>query len=84
MKIDSKTKMKINISNFGIIFLVLIVILSSVAIYEFVQLRYGSDYQKAIAAQNPSNICATPAGYTDEQWREHMGHHPDQYAQCLK
>jgi hypothetical protein len=27
--------------------------------------------------------CATPEGYTDESWREHMGHHPDQYKDCL-
>lgn len=44
---------------------------------------YGQNYQKAIAAQNPSDICATPAGYTDEQWRTHMSHHPDMYAGCL-
>ncbi len=76
--------MKINISNSGMIFLVLIVVLSSVAIYEFVQMRYGTAYQQALAAQNPSNICATPAGYTDAQWKTHMSHHPDMYAQCLK
>ena len=84
MKLDSKTKVKINISNLGMVLLVVIVVLSSVAVYEFIQLRYGSSYQKALASQDPSNICATPAGYTDEEWRTHMGHHPDQYAQCLK
>lgn len=35
------------------------------------------------AAENPADKCAAPAGYTDEQWKEHMGHHPDQYAECL-
>ena len=40
-------------------------------------------YQVAIKAQNPDNKCATPAGYTDAQWREHMGHHPDMYEECL-
>ncbi len=34
-------------------------------------------------AENPQDKCATPPGYTDEQWREHMGHHPEQYAECL-
>ncbi len=43
-----------------------------------------ANYLKAIQAQNPANVCETPAGYTDEQWREHMSHHPDQYAECLK
>ena len=27
--------------------------------------------------------CIAPAGYTQESWNEHMGHHPDQYAECL-
>ncbi|MBI4177077.1 MAG: hypothetical protein HY516_01810 [Candidatus Aenigmarchaeota archaeon] len=28
--------------------------------------------------------CKTPSGYTDDEWREHMGHHPAVYAECLK
>ncbi len=40
-------------------------------------------YQAAISAQNPNDKCATPTGYTDESWREHMSHHPDMYAECL-
>ncbi len=43
-----------------------------------------ANYLKAIQAQNPVNVCETPAGYTDAQWREHMSHHPNQYAECLK
>lgn len=39
-------------------------------------------YQKALSAET-SDICATPEGYTDEQWREHIGHHPDRYRECL-
>ena len=39
-------------------------------------------YQEAISSEQ-ENICATPFGYTDEQWREHMGHHPDRYAECF-
>ncbi len=35
------------------------------------------------AAENPADKCATPEGYTDKEWKEHMGHHPDQYAECL-
>lgn len=29
--------------------------------------------------------CNPPAGssYTEESWREHMGHHPDIYKECL-
>ena len=41
------------------------------------------NYQQFKSAEL-SDKCATPSGYTDAQWREHMGHHPDQYAECLK
>lgn len=41
------------------------------------------NYAQAKAAEDPSNPCKPPAGYTEEAWREHMGHHPDQYKQCL-
>lgn len=42
-----------------------------------------SKFEAAIAAENPEDKCAIPEGYTAEQWREHMGHHPDQYEECL-
>lgn len=41
------------------------------------------DYNQAKQAEDPANPCVPPAGYTEETWREHMGHHPDQYKQCL-
>ncbi len=28
--------------------------------------------------------CKTTAGYTEQEWREHMSHHPDIYKECLK
>ena len=27
--------------------------------------------------------CKPQPGYTEESWREHMGHHPDAYKECL-
>ncbi len=47
------------------------------------QQNYQDGYQKAISAQDPNDICTAPAGYTQQEWEEHMGHHPGQYAQCL-
>lgn len=41
------------------------------------------NFASAKAAENPTDKCATPDGYTDEQWKEHMGHHPDIYGECL-
>lgn len=53
--------------------------------YTFYQsIYFGASYQKALQSENPADICATPPGYTDEQWREHMSHHPDRYKECLK
>jgi len=49
------------------------------------QVSYSEvDYQRAKASEIKDNPCATPPGYTDKEWREHMGHHPDQYKECLK
>ena len=59
------------------------ILIVSLVLYSFISSRYGSDYKKAIASQNPLDKCATPAGYTDSEWKEHMGHHPDQYRECL-
>ena len=47
----------------------------------FVSNRYTS-YNRAISSELPDK-CATPEGYTDQQWRDHMCHHPDRYAECL-
>lgn len=27
--------------------------------------------------------CKPDAGYTEQEWREHMSHHPDIYKECL-
>lgn len=41
------------------------------------------NYVQAKKDENPLNPCSPPPGYTEESWREHMSHHPDQYKQCL-
>ncbi len=46
--------------------------------------KTADNFNKFKAAENPDDKCATPSGYTDEQWKEHMGHHPDMYAECLE
>ncbi len=33
--------------------------------------------------KNIPDKCKVPAGYDEAQWKEHMGHHPDQYKECL-
>ena len=41
-----------------------------------------ADYRQALDAEQ-SDKCLTPDGYTDEEWREHMSHHPSRYRECL-
>ncbi|MBI2547299.1 MAG: hypothetical protein HYW23_02525 [Candidatus Aenigmarchaeota archaeon] len=50
--------------------------------YQWYQKYYGKGYSSAVSSEL-ENKCATPPGYTDESWREHMGHHPDRYKECL-
>ena len=39
--------------------------------------------QRFFAAEDKNDKCKTPAGYADKEWKEHMSHHPEQYAGCL-
>ncbi|MBI4153883.1 hypothetical protein HY501_00965 [Candidatus Woesearchaeota archaeon] len=67
----------------AIIIAVFVLAFSVVTMLQTGQTKYTeSDYQQAMSAELPDK-CATPPGYTDASWREHMGHHPDQYAECL-
>ncbi len=43
----------------------------------------AENFASAKAAEIPNDKCKAPPGYTEEEWREHMGHHPDQYGECL-
>lgn len=63
--------------------LVVGIIIFSMAVYSTIATPYSQEAYKKALNSELSNKCATPAGYTDEQWRQHMGHHPDRYAECL-
>lgn len=73
-------KQKKNLLIYALVIAAIVVI--GLSIY-MITSRYGSDYQKALSSEQ-EDICATPPGYTDESWRQHMSHHPDRYEQCLK
>lgn len=60
-----------------------LVAISVFLVYQWYQQIYGSNYTSAVSSEL-NNICATPSGYTDKEWIEHMSHHPDRYAECLK
>ncbi len=40
------------------------------------------DYNEFVSAEG-SDKCVTPSGYSDQEWKEHMSHHPDRYKECL-
>ena len=41
------------------------------------------NFQKMVSSELPEK-CKIPAGYTQEKWVEHLGHHPDRYADCFQ
>lgn len=65
--------------------LALVLAVLAFSIYTLTQQPQGKALNpaQAFSDENKENICATPEGYTDESWREHMSHHPDRYAKCL-
>ena len=44
---------------------------------------YADEQAKKAFASELADKCRTPPGYSDEQWKQHMGHHPDLYKECL-
>ena len=45
-------------------------------------IKNDGNFQKFVDAEI-TDKCQTPEGYTDEQWAEHMSHHPDRYKECF-
>lgn len=84
----------INASHRALLYLVIgVIVVALLVLNAYAFLRPGSsgdavkntaeNFNAFKAAENPQDKCATPPGYTDEQWKEHMGHHPEQYQECL-
>lgn len=67
-----------------LIYLAIVIIIAVVAaaVGFFAYQESRQNFQKAMQSELPDR-CATPAGYTDMEWREHMSHHPDMYEECL-
>lgn len=42
----------------------------------------SQNFAKYSAAELPDK-CKVPPGYDEKSWKEHLGHHPDRYAECL-
>lgn len=72
-------KKKINLQIYIVIALLLFIAVLS---YFYYQKYYGESFQQALKSET-DDICATPPDYTDEQWKEHMSHHPERYQKCF-
>ncbi|MEK6863015.1 MAG: hypothetical protein AABW57_02540 [Nanoarchaeota archaeon] len=70
-----------NIILYGVLILVIIALIFSISTF-FSKGYSQSDYNKFVSAEL-SDKCKTPQGYTDQEWKEHMSHHPDRYKECL-
>ncbi len=40
------------------------------------------NYDRALQSELEDK-CAVPDDYTEEEWLQHMSHHPDRYKECL-
>lgn len=45
--------------------------------------KTNENFNKLKAAENPSDKCAAPEGYTQDEWEQHMSHHPELYPECF-
>lgn len=59
-----------------------IVVLGLIILTIFPQATYA--VKNLFIQNNPEDKCFPPAGYTEQEWREHMSHHPDLYKECLE
>ena len=66
-------------ANVVVVSLVIITISTAFAQYSF----HDSDKEDNQKATVEYEKCKPAAGYTEEKWIEHMGHHPEQYKECL-
>ena len=66
-----------------LLYIILIIVIIGIAYSIYTTIR-TLNYNKFVQSENHEDICKTPAGYTDQQWIEHMSHHPDRYFECLK
>lgn len=67
---------------FSLVVLALIVASSLLTAYSAAA---GTGAPTSAFTQSPADIerCRPQPGYTEQSWREHMGHHPEIYKECL-
>ncbi|MEK6835681.1 MAG: hypothetical protein AABX55_01545 [Nanoarchaeota archaeon] len=62
----------------GLILIILVFSLSTLFNKDYSQEQYNT-----FVSAELEDKCKTPSDYTDQEWIEHMSHHPDRYKECL-
>ncbi len=63
-----------------IIYIVLVILIVGLLVMTFFP---GIIYAAKDGGNSGIDKCKPEQGYTEESWREHMGHHPEIYKECL-
>ena len=65
-------------TNITLVLLTVLVVSSA-----FAQYTFHDNGEKTKQDSSQPDKCKVPEGYTEEEWVQHMGHHPEQYRGCL-
>lgn len=75
-----ENKNTIEISGKIILYIIIGILILGIIVMTFFP---GVTYAVKDFNSNSPDKCKPQQGYTEEAWREHMGHHPDIYKECL-
>ena len=62
---------------------VAIIAIIVIGAFALVNIKKTTTANQFFSAEDKLDKCKTPAGYTEQEWKEHMGHHPNIYKDCL-
>lgn len=66
---------------YGILIIVIIALIFTIS--NFFSKGYSQEEYNSFVSAEGANKCETPSGYTDQEWKDHMSHHPERYKECL-
>jgi len=66
-----------------ILYIIVFVIITSLIILTFFP-NIGYVVKDFGSSENREDLCSPPEGTSEEEWIEHMSHHPNMYKECLR
>lgn len=66
-----------------IIYIIIVFLLVILLLMAFFPKKILGGFGSIGPVKSGEDKCKPERGYTEESWREHMGHHPDIYKECL-